>query len=160
MFDPFLREALYGAQNHLQPFEVFYKEQLKLRQQANTPDPPHKRPNFNEGKDQFKKGSLVYIDFVDDYQVSRKYNIKRGPIFEISEVNTLQRPFLYKLKDVYTDKEALGWYYGRELARADLSTDLEVERVLKEKTLQNGKTLIYCKFKDHDESFNRWIQKE
>ena len=108
-----LREALYGAQNHLQPFEVLYKEQLKLRQQANTPDPPNKRPNFNEGKDQFKKGSLVYIDFVDDYQVSRKYNIKRGPIFEISEVNTLQRPFLYKLKDVYTDKEALGWYYGR-----------------------------------------------
>ena len=47
MFDPFLQEALYGAQNHLQLFEVFYKEQLKLRQQANTPNPPHKRANFN-----------------------------------------------------------------------------------------------------------------
>ena len=31
LFDPFLREALYGHQAKLQPFEVFYKEQLKLR---------------------------------------------------------------------------------------------------------------------------------
>ena len=158
IFDPFLREALYGPQNSLQPFEVFYKEQLKLRKKANTPDAKEKKPNFNEGKDQFKKGSLVYIDYVDDYQVSRKYNVKRGPIYEISEVNTLQRPFLYKLKDIHTEKEAYGWYYGRELARADLSTDLEVEEVLKRKHLKNGKTLIYCKFKHHDSSFNRWIE--
>ena len=156
MFDPFLREALYGPQQ-LQPFDVFYKEQLKLRKRANTPE--KKKPNFNEGKDQFKKGSLVYIDYVDDYQVSRKYNVKRGPIYEISEVNSLQRPFLYKLRDVHTEKEAYGYYYGRELARADLSTDLEVEHILKSKTLKNGKTLIYCKFKGHDPSFNRWIER-
>ena len=82
---------------------------------------------------------------MDDYQVFRKYNIKQGSIFEISEVNTIQRPFLYKLKDVHTDKEALGWYYGRELARADLSTDLEVERVLKEKTLKMEKHLFIAR---------------
>ena len=158
MFDPFLREALYGHQP-LQPFEVFYKEQLKLRKKANTPDKKADKPNFNEGSDQFKKGSLVYIDYVDDYQVSRKYNVKRGPIYEICEVNTLQRPFLYKLRDVHTEKEAYGYYYGRELARADLSTDLKVEEVLKTKRLKNGKTLIYCKFKGLDSSFNHWIEK-
>ena len=92
--------------------------------------------------------------------MSRKYNVKRGPIYEISEVNTLQSPFLYKLKDVHSGKEAYGWYYGRELARADLSTDLEVEEVLRTKTLKNGKTLIYCKFKGHDSSFNRWIERD
>ena len=75
------------------------------------------------------------------------------------EVNTLQRPFLYKLRDVYSDKEANGYYYGRELARADLSTDLEVEEFLRTKKLKNGKTLIYCKFKGLDSSFNRWIEK-
>ena len=85
--------------------------------------------------------------------------MKRGPIYEICEVNTLQRPFLYKLRDVHTEKEAYGYYYGRELARADLSTDLEVEHILKSKTLKNGKTLIYCKFKGYDPSFNRWIER-
>ena len=157
MFDPFLREALYGPLK-LEPFEKFYKEQLKLRKKANTPD--NKKPNFKEGPNDFKKGSLVYIDFLDDYQVSRKYNVKRGPIYEIAEVNTLQKPFLYKLRDMHTEKETYGWYYGRELCRADLSTDLEVEEVLKIKTLNNGKVLIYCKFKGHDSSFNRWIERD
>ena len=71
-FDPFLRAALYGHQAKLQPFDVFYKEQLKLRKKANTPDKPNEKPNFNEGKDEFKKGSLVYIDYIDDYQIGRK----------------------------------------------------------------------------------------
>ena len=138
MFDPFLREALYEPQK-LEPFEKFYKEQLKLRKMANTPD--NKKPNFKERPNDFKKGSLVYIDFLDDYQVSSKYNVKHGPIYEISEVNTLQNPYLYKLRDMHTEKETYGWYYSRELSRADLSTDL------KTKTLKSGKVLIYCKFK-------------
>ena len=71
MFDPFLREALYGPQK-LEPFEKFYKEQLKLRKKANSPD--NKKPNFKVGPNDFKKGSLVCIDFLDDYRVSRKYN--------------------------------------------------------------------------------------
>ena len=100
-----------------------------MRKKANTLD--NKKPNFKEGPNDFKKGSLVYIDFLDDYQVSRKYNVKRGPIFETSEVNTMQKPYLYKLRDMNTEKEAYGWYYGRKLARADLSTDLKVEEVLK-----------------------------
>ena len=48
---------------------------------------------------------------------------------------------------------------GRELVRADLSADLEVEEVLKTKRLKNGKELIYCKFKGYDSSFSRWIEK-
>ena len=89
---------MYGHQAKLQPFDVFYKEQLKLRKKANTPDKKSQMPNFDEGSDKFKKGSLVYIDYTDDYQVSRKYNVKRGPIYEISEVNTVQRPFLSKIQ--------------------------------------------------------------
>ena len=130
-----------------------------MRKKANTPDKPSEKRNFNERKDEFKKGSLVYIDYNDDYQIGRKYNVKRGPIYEISEVNTVQRPFLYKLRDPYSKKEAYGWYYGRELARADLTTDLKIEEVLRTKQLKNGKTLIYVKFKNHDSSFNRWIEK-
>ena len=74
-----------------------------------------------QGRDNFKKGSLVFIDYSDDYQISCKYKVKRGPIYEISKVDTTQRPFLYKLRDPHSEKEAYGWYYGRELVRADLS---------------------------------------
>ena len=59
--------------------------------------------------------------------------------------------------NIKTRKELHGWYYGRELARADLS-DLEIERVLKERMV-GGKKIIYAKFKNHDASFNRWIEK-
>ena len=159
LFDPFLREALYGPRAKLQPFDVFYREQLKLRRKANTPDREEDLPNFNEEKDSFKKGSLVYVDYSDDSHVGGKYNVKRGPIYEVSEVNTLERPFLYRLRDPHSKKEAYGWYYGRELVRADLSTGLKVERVLKTKKLKNGQELIYCKFKGYDSSFNRWMEK-
>ena len=52
-----------------------------------------------------------------------------------------------------------GWYYGYELAKGDLS-DLEVEKVIKEreKKTPSGKKLIYVKYKDLDDSFNRWIE--
>ena len=159
LFDPFLREALYGPRAKLQPFDVFYREQLKLRRKANTPDREEDLPNFNEEKDSFKKGSLVYVDYSDDSHVGGKYNVKRGPIYEVSEVNTLERPFLYRLRDPHSKKEAYGWYYGRELVRADLSTGLKVERVLKTKKLKNGQELIYCKFEGYDSSFNRWMEK-
>ena len=62
-------------------------------------------------------------------------------IYEISEVNTIQRPFLYKLRNAHTKKEAYGWYYGRELCRADLSTNLKVEEFLMTRVLKNGKTI-------------------
>ena len=67
---------------------------------------------------------------------------------------------MFKLRNVHTEKEAYGWYYGRELARADLSTNLTVEDILKTRELKNGKTIIHVKFKGHDPSFNRWIEKE
>ena len=141
------------------PLRSFTKNSWNWEKKANTPDKPSEKPNFDERKDDFKKGSLVYIDYIDDYQIGRKYNIKRGPIYEIAEGNTIQRPFLYKLRDPHSKREAYGGYYGRELARADLTTDLKVEEVLKTKTLKNGKNLIYVKFKNHDDSFNRWIEK-
>ena len=71
-----MREALYGRQAKLQPLNVFYKEQLKLRKKANTPDKENQKPNFDESPDNFKKGSLVYIDYNEEKDVSRKYNVK------------------------------------------------------------------------------------
>ena len=60
----------------------------------------------------------------------------------------------------YQNKLTHGWYYGNELARADLSV-LEIDgRPLKEKKAADGRRkLIYVKFKGYDDSFNRWLDK-
>ena len=156
-FDPVLREKLYGPVR-IQRFEDMYRQQLKLRRKANTPRQPGKAPNFDERPDSFKKGDLIYIDFEQPNVGRSAYKVQRGKLYEIARVNVLASPYLYKLMDIHTKKELYGWYYGRELARADLS-ELEIEEVLKEKTTKDGRTLIYVKYKDHDSSFNRWTEK-
>ena len=85
------------------------------------------------------------------------YNIQRGPIYEISRVNVQSSPYLYKLSNIKTSKPLYGYYYGRELARADLS-DLKIEKIIKRKTSPDKRKLIFVKFKDLDESYNRWIE--
>ena len=84
--------------------------------------------------------------------------MQRGPIYVVSRINVLNSPYLYKLSDIRTKKPLFGWYYGCELARADLS-ELEVERVIEERVTPDKRKQIYVKFKDLDESCNRWIEK-
>ena len=124
-FDPVLREKLYGPVK-IQKFEEMYREQLKLRKKANTPEKPANKPNFNEGPNSFKKGDLIYIDFEQPNVGRSPYKVQRGRVYEIARVNVLASPYLYKLMDIKTRKELYGWYYGRELARADLS-DLKID---------------------------------
>ena len=90
----------------------------------------------------------------------RAYEVQRGPLFRIARVNVLASPYLYKLFNMRSEKELYGWFYGFELAKGDLS-DLEVEKVIKEreKKTPSGKKLILVKYKGHDETFNRWIDK-
>ena len=89
-------------------------------------------------------------------KVGGRYHVRRCAIYRIYSVSTVQKPYLYRLQDIETKKVVSGWYYGRELARADLS-DLEIERVLRKKTV-NKKKFMYVKFKDLDDSYNRWIE--
>ena len=120
-FDPILRERLYGKNTKLQRFETFYTEQLKSWKKANTPRKAPKKANFKEGENDFKKGDSVFVDYEDDKFGRAGYKVQRGPILEISRVNVLTSPYLYKLMNPKTKKELHGWYYGRELARSDLS---------------------------------------
>ena len=158
-FDPILREKLYGEDYRIQRFEDFYTEQLKLLKKVNTPRPVAKKRSdqrYTEKDGHFKKGDLVYIDFDNTAAIGRAaYKVQRGSIHEISRVNVIAKPYLYKLQNIKTQKDLHGWYYAKELARADL-TDLEIEEVIKKKKIRNRK-LIYAKFKDHKASFNRWI---
>ena len=154
-FDPELRLALYGPKTKLQPFEKFYQEQLELRKKANTPETSRSKAHFDEKPDSYKKGTWVYLDYAIK-NVGGRYHTRRGPIFEIDEVNTLQSPYLYRLKDIKSGKLLYGWYYGREIMRASLA-ELEVEKVLRRRTDKDGNKHVFVKLKGYDKSFNRWF---
>ena len=153
-FDPFLRHRLYGPDS-LEKFETLYTRTLERQRKANTPS---SKRSFKEGPDDFKKDDLVFVNFKERTAGRQGYEVQRGPLYRIARVNVLASPYLYKLLDLSTGKELHGWYYGRELARGDLS-DLEIEKVLKKKTTPDKRKLIYVKFKDHGPSFNRWIER-
>ena len=157
-FDPVLRKKLYGDQK-LERFETLYTQILERNQEANTPR-EESEDNFKEGPNDFKKDDIVYIDFKERNVGSRAYAVRRGPLYRVSRVNVLADPYLYKLSSLTNEREQAGWYYGRELTKGNLS-DLEVEHVVKvrEKKTPSGKKLIKVKYKDHDDSFNRWIER-
>ena len=98
---------------------------MKLRKKANTPRKNPAKANFKEGPDDFKKGDKVFIDYEDDKFGRAGYKVQRGPILEVSRVNVLTSPCLYKLMNPQTKRELHSWYYGRELARSDLTSDSE-----------------------------------
>ena len=158
-FDPVLHSRLYGKQP-LEKFETLYTETLERQKKAHSPRKGTKS-KFKEGPNDFRQGDLVYINFKESRVGNVAYEVQRGPLYRIARVNVLAKPYLYKLFNISSEKELYGWYYGHELAKGDLS-DLKIEKVVKErkKKTPSGKKLIYVKYKDHDESFNRWIHKE
>ena len=156
-FDPELRLRLYKDRK-IEKFEDFYTETLRLHQKANTPEKNDDKPNFDESPNSFKRGDLVYIDFKKPDVGRSAYNIQRGPLYEISKVNVQSSPYLYKLLNLKTNKPLYGFYYGRELARGDLS-DLKIDRIIKKRTTPDKRKLIYVSLKGLNESYNRWIEK-
>ena len=86
--DPMVREALYGKQGKLQPFEDFYKEKLADHKLANTPAKASEKPNFDESK--YQKNDLVFVDFRKTHigtHSGSAYQVQRGKIYEIASVN-------------------------------------------------------------------------
>ena len=122
-FDPFLREKLYGKDTKLERFETFYNEQLRLGKKANTPRKSAKIP-FKEGPNDFRKGDMVLIDYNTDKFGRAGYKERRGPVKEISQVNVLASPYIYKLMNPKTKKELQGFYCGKELMRPNLSDEV------------------------------------
>ena len=124
----------------------------------NPPESDDKKPNFSEKF--FRPLDLVFVEKEKDPARPGRtgYDTRRARVYEVSRVDTFARPFLYKLRNFKTRSDLKGWYYHFELTHADTS-QLDVERVLKETRTKDGRTLVFAKFKGHDSSFNRWILK-
>ncbi len=151
-FDPFLRQILYP--NHrVEKFDVFYTEQLKRQTKANSPD----QKALNEASqkpDNYRVGDMVYIDWKTD-RMNRSYKVRRGNVYRVARVNTISKPYLYLLEDIF-GRPREGYFYGRELTRA-LDADLKIDKVLKRKTDSRGQKMALVSFQGYNESFNRWI---
>ena len=87
-----------------------------------------------------------------------KYGPRRGPIYRVHGVQTVAKPYIYKLQNINNGKLLPGRFYGAELLRADLAKDLKIEKILKRATTPEGKKMIYVKLQGHNSSFNCWIE--
>lgn len=148
-FDPYLRSVLYPGQQ-VEPFESFLAEQLRLQKEVNKPDPKARENNL-ERDGAFKINDEVYIDF-NYWKMSGRYQPRRfaRQIFRIHRIDTRQSPYLYQLKTL-KDEVLGGYWYAKELTRADLDTSLEVEKIIKTRKTPNGKTLALVSYKGYDE---------
>ena len=156
-FDPELRRRLYGPQAKLRRFEDIYTEQLRLRKKYNTPVKPKKgtTPEY-----ELHKSDLVYVEFeldrVDLIAGRKAYRVQRKKNYEVSYVNTFDRPFLYRLRDIRTQEDLAGYYYQNELSKV-LDPYSDIEQVLKQERAKDGWVMILVKFKWLDSSFNQWL---
>ena len=140
----------------MQPFEEYYEQQLKWQKKANT---PRAKSAINDRPDSFRINENVYIDY-DRKKFDSKYNPRRDlRIYKIKSVNTLERPFIYTLKDISPQQRPiLGGFYGQELLSANLD-NLEVEKILATKKTTDGRTLVKCRYRGYSPSFDRWVEK-
>ena len=106
------------------------------------------------------KSDLVYVEFepdrVDLITGRKGYRVRRKKIYEVSYVNTFERPFLYRLRDLRTQEDLPGYYYQNELSKV-LDPYSDIEQVLKRERAKDGRVMILVKFKGLDSSFNQWL---
>ncbi len=157
-YDPYLRQVLF-PHHHLEPFEKFYAEQLKLQKRVSKPNPKAVE-NMSSSYKTFRINDLVFVDFTYNYNLLRpSYRIQRGNMFRIARIDTRSTPWIFKLKSLADGDEIPGWFYGKELSRASL-TDLQVEKVLKTKITKKGVKEMLVTFKGYGDDYNKWISED
>ena len=91
-YDPILRERLYGKHPPLQPFENWYKDQLKLQKRSFTPRTARLR-NYND----FRVNDLVFVQYDGLTKVQKRHWSQRTErtLYRIARVNTIGKLILY-----------------------------------------------------------------
>ena len=125
-YDPELRKALYGKDAKLHPFADFYHEALHQGERANTPRAQNEEKNIKEHADSYRKNDLVYIDVVEP-RVGGRYHVQHKQTYRVYSVNTVQKPYLYRLQKVANNDVVPGYFHGSELMAADLVKNLQID---------------------------------
>lgn len=81
-----------------------------------------------------------------------------GEVFSVKKELGHPPKRVYKIEDMLGE-EIAGSFYPEEIQRvkSDPNTTLPVERIIKRKKVK-GKNLVFVKFLDHPDKFNRWIK--
>ena len=99
-FDPVLRRQLYKNKPALQPFETWYKKQLKFQQESLQP-----RVESSKDSNDFKVSDLV-LSVYKRTRMDRGWSRKHTrDLYRVERVITAHgRPFSYKLRDVASNE--------------------------------------------------------
>jgi hypothetical protein len=87
--------------------------------------------------------------------------IKRGQLFQITNIDKTAEPELYKLKDLMNDPLP-GLFYRHQLVKSpppDKNSEFFVEKILKKKKI-NKKLFYLVKYLYYPDKFNQWIPQE
>ena len=97
-FDPVLRERLYGHHNRLQPFEHWFKNQIRLQKKSLKSRKGRLRNN-----DDFRVNDLVLVQFQGLTKVQKRHWSQRTEteLYRIARVNTIGICIYYLSKNSY-----------------------------------------------------------
>ena len=107
-FDPVLRRRLYKNQPALQPFETWFKDQLKLQSRSLKP-----RTGELKNRDDLRVSDLVFVLYREK-RLQRNWSRKTERIlYRVARVVTAHgKPFTYQLRDVMTNELVPGYFSG------------------------------------------------
>lgn len=106
MLDPYLRKVLY-PNHHIEPFEKFLVEQLRLQKKLSL---PASRSKGNLSAHDFRIGDIVTVAYGDKGKIKSGYDLQRGgPFLEVARINTVTKPFIYQLRRLHDDQTLPGW---------------------------------------------------
>ena len=100
-YDPILRERLYGKHNRLQPFEHWYKDQLKLQRRS-----LQVRTGPLQNNNDYRVNDLVLVQFQSLTKVQKRHWSQRTErdLYRIARVNTIGNIHLLSLQKQFATK--------------------------------------------------------
>ena len=106
-------------------------------------------------EDALEEGALVLIDFPKDADL-RSYDIQRGEIKKIKEVDQTLKPYTYVLEDLDGERVLPRKCYRRELRRVSKLRNLphEIEKIFKSRRKNKRKEYLVSFYKSNRK---KWI---
>jgi hypothetical protein len=115
----------------------------------------------NNKKSLLNVGQYVRISFLR-HPFSREYREKWSTeIFQIFRRYMRDGIVVYWIRDL-SGEDIIGSFYRKELQEVDIDSETlyKVEKILRTKTLANGKKMYYVKWLNWGDKFNSWVKEE
>jgi hypothetical protein len=106
---------------------------------------------------EFKVNDYVYIDFPSTPFAKQSYDVKRGMVYVIAEVDTTSKPYMYKLKELDNTPVKKKLYSWNLLKAGDPNTELLPVQSWSKKRTVNGKVEYFVKWENYPAKYSSWV---